>query len=38
MEVSTLIPWPRQMKEIEMGEIKQHVKMADITWKTERVR
>ena len=38
MEVSTLIPWPRQMKEIEMGETELHVTMADITWKTKRVR
>lgn len=35
MELSTLIPWPRQMKEVGMGELEQHVKMADITWKTK---
>ena len=38
MELSTLIPWPRQMKEVGMGELEQHVKMADITWKTKWVR
>ena len=37
-ELSTLIPLPRQMKEVEMGEIEPHVKMADITWKTKTVR
>ena len=35
MELSTLIPWPRQMKEVGMGELEQHVKVADITWKTK---
>ena len=38
MEVSTLIPWPKQMKEVGIGEIEPLVKMADITWKTKRVR
>ena len=35
MELSTLIPWPRRMKEVGIGGIEQHVKMADITWKTK---
>lgn len=34
-ELSTLIPLPRQMKEVGMGELEQHVKVADITWKTK---
>ena len=38
MEVSTLIPLPRQMKEVEMGETEQHMKMEDISWKTKRIR
>ena len=38
MELSTLIPWPKQMKEVGIGEIEPLVKMADITWKTKRVR
>ena len=37
-ELSTLIPLPRQMKEVGMGELEQHVKVADITWKTKWVR
>ena len=35
MELSTLIPWPRQTKEVGMGELEQHVNVADITWKTK---
>ena len=38
MELWALISWTRQMKEVEMGETEQHMKMADISWKTKRVR
>ena len=38
MEVYTLISRTRQMKEVGIWETEKHMKMADITWKTKRVR
>ena len=36
MELSTVVPCPRQTKEVGMGEIEQHVMISDITWKTRK--